>query len=259
MLVLLDILELPIVDILGMGSTGLGFLLAFLAFRMLRSEQHKESVRKPMLYAVFVFMAFSLALCLIGILNHPLTIIGNPENPPDEGDSYDHCHKILTNVKSELAVCQTDNEQHIGPNSLSLISARHFPAGLSKDSALQQIRILLQTEEEIRNNRRHFAYTLFEVEKHMQGKSINLRLDHTVDKETYRCIQRALQGLERYDGALNGDRQATYQAVVRFQQWLNQVNSHDDGPYIKPANYGIFGIRTLEAIRTQYRLRSSEG
>jgi hypothetical protein len=257
--VLLNVLELPIVDILGMGSAGLGFLLAFLSFRMLSREQRNESVRKPMLYAVYVFMVFSIVLCMIGIFGQPLTAAGNPVEPVDNSDNQAHCQKMLTDVKNELAVCRNDSEQNIGPNSLSLISSRYFPAGMTKDSALLQIRRLLETEEEVRKNRLHFAYTLFEIEKQMQGKNINLRLENTADRETYRSIQRALQGLERYNGELNGDRQATYQAVVRFQQWLNQVNSHEGGPYIKPANFGIFGTRTLEAIRTQYRLRSAEG
>jgi hypothetical protein len=52
-----------ILDILRLGLIGLAFILAFLAFRLLKLEQQKPTPRGSILVAVYVFMLFSLALC----------------------------------------------------------------------------------------------------------------------------------------------------------------------------------------------------
>lgn len=54
--------------ILSYGAIGLGFILAFLAFQLLRKEQDKERPRRQMLTSVYLFMLFSLALSAIGFL-----------------------------------------------------------------------------------------------------------------------------------------------------------------------------------------------
>ncbi|MGB3179789.1 MAG: peptidoglycan-binding domain-containing protein [Cyclobacteriaceae bacterium] len=259
MFTLLNVMDLPIVDILGLGTTGLGFLLATLSFRLLRREQGRETIRKQMVVAVYAFMVFSIVLCVIGIVSQPLVSGANGGDTVDNSNIDNHCREILTEVKDELAVCRLDKKSTIPPNTLTLISSDYFPAGMQKDSALLQIRQLLKTQEQVMNNRRHFSYTLFEVEKHMHGKSINLRIDNIVDKEAIRSIQRALKTMEQYDGPVDGNREATYHAVIRFQQWLNKVDGKKKKPFIKLSNFGIFGYRTLEALRTQHRLRSSEG
>lgn len=53
-------------EILSYGTIGLGFLLAFLAYRLLSKEQHKDEPRKSILGAINTFMAFSIVLCMIG-------------------------------------------------------------------------------------------------------------------------------------------------------------------------------------------------
>ena len=55
-----------IVQILGLGAIGLGFLLAVLAYRLLTNEQEKKTPSQGILRAIYVYMAFSLALLLIG-------------------------------------------------------------------------------------------------------------------------------------------------------------------------------------------------
>jgi hypothetical protein len=54
-------------EILKIGVIGLGFLLALLAFFLLRNEQNKAQARPSILSVVKLFMAFSLVLCLIGL------------------------------------------------------------------------------------------------------------------------------------------------------------------------------------------------
>ena len=53
-------------EILSYGTIGLGFLLAFLAYRLLSKEQELKEPRRPILGAINTFMAFSIALCVIG-------------------------------------------------------------------------------------------------------------------------------------------------------------------------------------------------
>ena len=55
-----------IVRILGIGTIGLGFLLAFFAFRLLNKEQNETQPRDGILRAINRFMLFSFSLCIIG-------------------------------------------------------------------------------------------------------------------------------------------------------------------------------------------------
>ena len=53
-------------SILSYGVIGLGFLLAFLTFRLLSNEQKNEKPRKSILNACYLFMVFSLILTGFG-------------------------------------------------------------------------------------------------------------------------------------------------------------------------------------------------
>ncbi len=53
-------------NILSYGVIGLGFLLAFLAYRLLGREQQNAEPRRSILVAIHVFMIFSVVLCIIG-------------------------------------------------------------------------------------------------------------------------------------------------------------------------------------------------
>lgn len=64
--------NVDIVKILQIGVVGLGFLLALLAFRLLRHAQGSSSPSKPMVNPVYVFMLFSFALCILGLVPEAL-------------------------------------------------------------------------------------------------------------------------------------------------------------------------------------------
>jgi hypothetical protein len=55
-------------QILSYGVIGLGFLLALLAFWLLKNEQQKRHPSTDMLTAVKGFMIFAILLCVIGIV-----------------------------------------------------------------------------------------------------------------------------------------------------------------------------------------------
>jgi hypothetical protein len=78
-----EILNMPesidIPRILGVGTIGLGFLLALLAFRLLNREQGIEQPRSGMLKAINQFMLFSFSLCLIGLSSEIYRIYISPK------------------------------------------------------------------------------------------------------------------------------------------------------------------------------------
>ncbi len=55
--------------ILGLGTIGLGFLLAFLAFRLLNREQNIKAPRDMILTSITRFMIFSFLLCALGLFS----------------------------------------------------------------------------------------------------------------------------------------------------------------------------------------------
>src|SRR6516162_7649472 len=52
--------------ILNYGISGLGFLLAFLSFRLLSKEQSKRTPNSTIIRAIYVFQVFSVILILAG-------------------------------------------------------------------------------------------------------------------------------------------------------------------------------------------------
>jgi hypothetical protein len=72
--------KFDIVRILGVGTIGLGFLLAFFAFRLLNREQSIARPREKILKAITGFMIFALALCVIGLSSELYRIYRAPSN-----------------------------------------------------------------------------------------------------------------------------------------------------------------------------------
>lgn len=56
-----------IFEVLSYGVIGLGFLLALLAFRLLTKEQSIQIPRENVLKSIYIFMLFSIILCVFGI------------------------------------------------------------------------------------------------------------------------------------------------------------------------------------------------
>ena len=69
-----------IVQILSVGVIGLGFLLAIMAYNLLSKEQKKDIPREPLLKAISKFMAFSLAMALIGVGSELIRFYFEPLN-----------------------------------------------------------------------------------------------------------------------------------------------------------------------------------
>lgn len=61
--------DMSVVQILQIGVIGLGFLLAFLAYSLLTKEQKQNTPRSDILKSIYIFMSFSVVLCVIGIVS----------------------------------------------------------------------------------------------------------------------------------------------------------------------------------------------
>ncbi|WKL47909.1 hypothetical protein Q1W71_23540 [Flavobacterium pectinovorum] len=61
--------KLDIVEILKIGSIGLGFLLAFMSYQLIKREQEKEKPNALFLKSAQVFMFFSIVIMALGILS----------------------------------------------------------------------------------------------------------------------------------------------------------------------------------------------
>lgn len=60
--------NLDVYKILSYGAIGLGCILAFLAYQLLRKEQDIIQPRQQILTSIYVFMVFSLVLSTIGFV-----------------------------------------------------------------------------------------------------------------------------------------------------------------------------------------------
>lgn len=66
--------DLEFVEILGLGVIGLAFLLAVLAYLLLMEEQKKTEPSDKFIKATYVYMAFCLALTIIGLASVPINM-----------------------------------------------------------------------------------------------------------------------------------------------------------------------------------------
>ncbi|MES9991243.1 MAG: hypothetical protein ABW098_04780 [Candidatus Thiodiazotropha sp.] len=64
--------NIDVLKILQIGVIGLGFLLAVLSYLLLMKEQKQEKPRPEILKSIYVFMSFSLGLCLLGIASQAI-------------------------------------------------------------------------------------------------------------------------------------------------------------------------------------------
>lgn len=96
--------EGDVVSILQIGVIGLGFLLAVLAYHLLTKEQKQDKPRSEILKSVYIFMFFSVVLCVVGIVSQVFDIKGDNEGIP----SMDR-HAVTSENKAA--------EDHVGNGS----------------------------------------------------------------------------------------------------------------------------------------------
>lgn len=91
-----------IVDILRFGANGLGFLLAFLAYLLLRQEQGKQRTKDAMLKTINTFMIFAFLLGVSGFASEYLRFKSNPEASQKLESQVNELQRSLENAQQNL-------------------------------------------------------------------------------------------------------------------------------------------------------------
>jgi hypothetical protein len=227
-------------EILGYGVIGLGFLLAVLAYWLLTKEQKKDKVRKPMISAIHVFMGFSVFLCVLGLASE--FIKGREPPAEDERGKPD----------SRIQELEARLQGSIAPEEFSALVGAPAAAALDKNAFRETVKELAVRSKELDECAKHYGFHLLKIERIMPnyGNSIDTRIQDDQRNEVYKLLQVALREINRYSGTINGDQSATYRAVKDFQRaW----NAGQPSPIFSEDDIGLFGYRTLEAVRSAHR------
>ncbi len=153
-------------------------------------------------------------------------------------------------LKAELEAVKAELRSAITLNELGGI----IDSTSSKKAALSQITALARQSEEEREWSGKFSYKLFKLELQIakHGDVIATHVADPARSEAYRLIQSVLADVGFFDGPVTGDPQQTRAALIAFQTDYN--TRVPESAAIQAEGY--FGYKTLEAIRSRYRLMS---
>jgi peptidoglycan hydrolase-like protein with peptidoglycan-binding domain len=159
----------------------------------------------------------------------------NSNNPPQV---------VEQEIKQEIKV-----EPQLGPNQYILLSDVPKPPRVDNNPE-ETLNVLLAETEKIREVKREIPKIFSELRPYTENNQFIWIVDPKGDQEridVYKGIQRALKLVGDYGGAIDGDWQATEQAVINFQSKF------------AIANDGYFGRNTLGKICTIYLDQISKG
>lgn len=131
--------HIDITRILGIGIIGLGFLLAFLAFRLLNREQAVAKPRETILKAINRFMIFSVGLCIIGLSSELYRLYQSPASSPKSE------LELQQGVNFPLTSEETQATRAIADEFLSNLDKGMYQQAL--DAAPQQVKKNLSLED----------------------------------------------------------------------------------------------------------------
>ncbi len=192
----------------------------------------------PKVLAFLIAMAMLLLTAIVGIAvfrGSEVKIFGIEISQPSQACQEDlaHCKQAL---QSAIQVSEIQEIVHVP---------------LSRSQALDTLRALVQSAEEVKTWRDNFNYKLFALEQQMirYGGFISTRIADAERAAVYKMIQSVLSDLGFYEGALDGAQRATYDALVAFQNDYNAKVMEAE----RISALGSFGYQTLEAVRSRYR------
>jgi len=146
---------------------------------------------------------------------------------------------------------------NISVTELSMISDKFFDPKLTRDQLIARIRNLVECSEELESFKNQFSFKLLKLELLIPkfGRYIDTKIsDEDSDRrEAFERIQSVLKDIGYYNGIIDGNQQATYNALLKFQIEYNRRAGRE---ILVPEDYGIFGYATLEAIRSTHRTRN---
>lgn len=198
---------------------------------------------------------WGLALVLIAIISSMTALLSAAmfNNVPIvyENGKLSIGSKDISELNRELRTLREENENSIAFSTLSDISSDTFKSPLTKEIAKNKIQSIINEQKSKSSYEGHYAYKLFLIELRLQqnGGSVDTKVDERDDsnlKDTYLLIQEVLRRLSYYKGPMDGTQKGTNEALVTFQKSVSNIPATD---------YGIFGLRTLEAIRSRFLLK----
>ena len=146
---------------------------------------------------------------------------------------------------------------NISVTELSMISDKFFDPKLTKDQLIAGIRNLVECSEELESFKNQFSFKLLKLELLIPkfGRYIDTKIgdEDQNRKEAFERIQSVLKDIGYYNGIIDGNQQATFNVLSKFQIEYNRRAGRE---ILVPEDYGIFGYATLEAIRSTYRTRN---
>jgi len=137
------------------------------------------------------------------------------------------------------------------------------------DSVPASLARLVDSQRELQRYESNFSFKLFLLELRLGelGGPLILNREDTRRHQEYQLIQDVLADIGSYGGPIDGDRLRTRDALMGFQHAFNvRWDSVSAQPCDVPREarpigllcpLGAFGYKTLEAIRTAHRERSS--
>ncbi len=161
-------------------------------------------------------------------------------------------NKDIAELNREIGQLQEKINSSIEFSSLADMSSSTFRPPLTKEKVKSKIQHLIDIEMAKSKHENHYAYKLFLIEVELQdnGGSVDTKVEDTNNEKlinTYRLIQDVLRRLNYYRGNTDGSQKSTYEALVAFQKSVANIPVSD---------HGIFGGRTLEAIRSRFKTGS---
>lgn len=161
-------------------------------------------------------------------------------------------NKDIAELNREIGQLQEKIESSIEFSSLADMSSSTFQYPLTREKVKNKIQNLIDIEKAKSKHDNHYAYKLFLIEVELQdnGGRVDTKVEDASNEKlinTYKLIQDVLRRLNYYKGNTDGNQKGTYEALVSFQRSVTNIPASD---------YGIFGSRTLEAIRSRFKTSS---
>ena len=204
-------------QILNYGVIGLGFLLAFLAYRLLSKEQQLKEPRKNILKAVNVFMGFSIVLCLIGIGSESIKYLvptTTPSTPETAVDTTKASIKLLS---------ARPNRTTVGGSATSIKAIKNT----LENSILPK---LIESCFDEKTGQEYFGKVNALIYQGSDGYANNVSIEETnTDDRHYTCIRDIFRGTQfpdptdKPEDVINGETgkkmlsKPSYWLTVKFQ------------------------------------------
>ena len=137
--------KFDVIEILRLGVIGLGFLLAFLAYRLLAKEQSKKEPHEKNIRAIKQFMGFSIILCLIALVSNFINL-NKPEYHNQVNGNNALYELVWNDVNGKDQFPENDKAVDLRNSRSIFIEVEPLPSGYHESKNLC-LNVLVSSEE----------------------------------------------------------------------------------------------------------------